>query len=190
MINVGIILGSTRPGRVSEPVGAWVLERAKAFEGWKPEVIDLRDWPLPFFNEKASIMALNGGYSVDLAKAWSKKIAALDAFIIVTPEYNHGYPAVLKNALDYLYPEWNNKAVSFVSYGGVGGARVVEQLRLVVSELQMHDTREAVHIMNVWSALTEQGFKAEEVYEKKLGGLFAQLNWWAKALKTARETVS
>ncbi len=187
MINVGIILGSTRPNRVSEPVGKWVFERAKTVEGWNPELIDLRDWPLPFFNEKATVMALKGDYSVDLAKEWSKKIAGLDAFIVIAPEYNHGYPAVLKNALDYLYAEWNNKPVGFVAYGSVGGARSVEQLRQVAGELQMHDIREAVHLMNVWSALSAEGFKADEMQEKKLAGTLAQLDWWAKALKTARE---
>lgn len=188
MLNVGIIIGSTRPNRISEPVAAWVKERAARMEGWRTELIDLRDWPLPFFQEAGPVMGLKGEYSVDIAKAWSEKIASKDAFIVVSPEYNHSYPAVLKNALDYLYAEWNNKVVAFVSYGGVGGARAVEQLRLVASELQMHDIREALHIMNVWGLVKDGTFNAEEFHEKKTAGMFAQLDWWAKALQSARET--
>jgi NAD(P)H-dependent FMN reductase len=133
-------------------------------------------------------MSLKGEYSIELAKEWSKKIAPMDAFIIVTPEYNHGYPAVLKNALDYLYAEWNEKPVAFVSYGSVGGARVVEQLRLVVAELRMADIRESLHIMRVSSLITDCIFKPEEFHEKKTAAMLAQLDWWAKALKTARES--
>lgn len=187
MLNVGIIIGSTRPNRVSEPVAKWVKEQAASMEGWNAELIDLRDWPLPFYQEVSAVTDLKGEYSVELAKEWSKKITSLDAFVIVTPEYNHGYPAVLKNALDYLYTEWNKKAVAFVSYGGVGGARVVEQLRLVAGALQMHDAREALHIMDVWKLVGNGEFKAEGFHEKKIRGVLSQLDWWGNALKNARE---
>ena len=187
MLNVAVILGSTRPNRASEPIGRWVMEHAAKKEGWNAELVDLRDWPLPFFNEPQPVMALNGEYSVPLAKEWSKKIASMDAFLIVTAEYNHGYPAVLKNALDYLYAEWCNKPVGFVAYGNAGGARSVEQLREVAGELQMHDIREAVHVMAPWFAIKDDVFTQGEVYEKKLGMTLAQLDWWAKTLKAARE---
>ncbi len=187
MINVAVILGSTRPNRLSEPIGKWAEVHAKKVEGWNVELVDLRDWSLPFFQEKASVMQLNGDYSIDLAKEWSKKIAGFDAYIIVTPEYNHGTSAVLKNALDYLYAEWNNKAVAFVGYGSVGGARAVEQLRQTAGELQMADIREAVHVVNPWMLVKEGVFMPEEFHDKKIAILTAQLDWWAKALKKARE---
>lgn len=187
MLNVAVILGSTRPNRVSEPVGRWLLEQASKMEGWKAELVDLRDWPLPFYQEVSSVMQLKGEYSIPLAKEWSKKIASMDAFIVIAPEYNHGYPAVLKNAFDYLYPEWNNKPIAYAGYGSAGGARSIEQLRLVAGELQLHDIREALHIMNVWSLVKDETFHPEEFHEKKMGALLAQLDWWAKALKTARE---
>ncbi len=110
------------------------------------ELIDLRDWPLPFFNEAGSPGMLKGNYTNDLAKRWSAKIAEADAFIVVTPEYNHGYPAVLKNAFDWLYPEWNHKPIGFAGYGNANGARAIEQLRQVVIELQMHPIKNSVHI--------------------------------------------
>ncbi|WKZ29101.1 MAG: NAD(P)H-dependent oxidoreductase [Patescibacteria group bacterium] len=186
MLNVAIILGSTRPNRLSEPIGLWVEAAAKKTEGWNVERVDLRDWPLPFYQEAASVMQLKGEYSIDLAKEWSKKIASFDAYILVTPEYNHGTSAVLKNALDYLYAEWNNKPVAFVGYGSVGGARAVEQLRLVAGELQMADIREAVHVANPWMLVKDGVFAAEEFHGKKLAALIAQLDWWAKALQAAR----
>lgn len=187
MLKIAVILGSTRPDRVSETVGKWVLEGAKQVEGWDAELIDLRDWPLPFYQEIASVKNLKGEYSVELAKVWSKKIATIDAFIIVTPEYNHGYPAVLKNAFDYLYEEWNDKPVAFVAYGSVGGARAVEQLRQVAAELCMADIRESLHIMRVTSLIEDGVFTPEEFHTKKMDVLLPQLDWWAKALKTARD---
>lgn len=186
MLNVAIILGSTRPNRVSEPVGKWALERAKAIEGWNPEIIDLRDWPLPFYQEDKPVMMLQGAYSVDLAKKWAAKIAGMDAFIVVAPEYNYSFPAVLKNAFDYLFTEWNKKPAGFIGYGSVGGTRSVEQLRLVAGGLQMHAVREAVHLMDVWSMLGPDGFKPNEAEGKKMDAMLAQLDWWARALKTAR----
>lgn len=188
MLEIAVIMGSTRPNRMSEAVAKWVHEKAAAMEGWNPELIDLRDWPLPFYQEAAPVMQLKGNYSTPLAKEWSAKIASKDAFIVVAAEYNHGYPAVLKNAFDYLYPEWNGKPIAYVSYGAVGGARAVEQLRLVASELQMADIREALHIMDVWSLVEGGTFRAEEFHEKKFARLASQLDWWAKALKAARAT--
>ncbi len=187
MLHIAILLGSTRPNRVSESVGTWVLGRAKAVEGWNPELIDLRDWPLPFYQEAKPAMQLEGAYSVDLAKAWSKKIAGMDGFIVIAPEYNYSFPAVLKNALDYLFTEWNKKPVGFVAYGAVGGVRSVEQLRLVAAGLQMHPVREAVHLMEVWSALGPDGFKADEAQNRKLDAMLAQLDWWTKTLRAGRE---
>lgn len=189
MVKIQIILGSTRPNRQSEKVGRWVFEQVSKNSEIEVELIDLRDWPLPFYNEISGVMGLKGNFSVDLAKRWGQKISEADGYVIVTPEYNHGYPAVLKNALDYAYFEWNNKPVSFVAYGGlVGGSRSVEQLRLVAIELQMAPIREAVYIPDVWSAFDEKGnLEEEDGYNQKLDVLLKQLIWWAKVLKKARK---
>lgn len=188
-ITVQIILGSTRPKRRSEAVGKWVLEQIQTRPEFAVELIDLRDWPLPFYNEVAGPSSLGGNYSVELAKKWAAKVAEADGYIIITPEYNHGYSAVLKNALDYLYKEWNRKPVAFVSYGGLGaGIRSVEQLRTVAVELQMAPIQSAVHIPFISKALDEQGnFKVSEEWNKRLESLFDELAWWAGALKAARE---
>ena len=192
MLKIKIILGSTRQNRFSDKPGAWILAEAKKKEGVDVELLDLRDYQLPFFNEPMSpAMIKNGEYPNEIARRWADKIREADAFIIVTPEYNHGTSAVLKNALDYVYAEWNNKPVGFVSYGGVSGARAVEQLRLVSIELQMAPIRSAVHIAGgPWNLLDESGKLKDgalDPFQKSADGMINQLLWWAKALKAARE---
>lgn len=187
MVKIYIILGSTRPNRMSEKLAPWVLEVAKKHTEAEFELIDLRDWPLPFYQEVASVDDLTE-YSVPLAKKWSEKIKEGDGFVIVTPEYNHGYTAVLKNALDYLYFEWHRKPVGFVSYGGpVGGSRAVEQLRLVSLELKMVPVSTGVHIARVESALDQNNVPTDPRYGKTLEKLLKDLIWYAKTLKPARE---
>lgn len=191
-MKIQIILGSTRPSRVSEGVGKWIEGELKKREqdkkeGIEIELLDLRDWPLPFYNEPASSASLNGKYSTEIATNWVKKIGEGDAYIIIAPEYNHSFPAVLKNALDYPYYEWNRKPVGFVSYGGVAGARSVEQLRLVTIELQMAPLRHAVYIKDVWSAFDEQNHPKDPKLNETAAGFFDQLMWWANALKNARD---
>lgn len=188
MLNIAVILGSTRPNRVSEPVGRWLLEQASKMEGWKAELVDLRDWPLPFYQEGSSVMALKGAYSIPLAAEWAKKIGSFDAFLVVTPEYNHGTSAVLKNALDYVYFEWNRKPMAFAAYGSAGGARAVEQLRQTCAELGVADISDALHLMRVSTLIRDGVFHPEEFHLKKTAAMLAQLDWWAKALKAARET--
>lgn len=189
MLKIQVILGSTRPERQSEKVGRWVVEQISKNEEIEAELIDLRDWPLPFYNEVSGLLSLQGELSVDIAKKWQQKIKEADGYIIVTPEYNHGYSAVLKNALDYAYFEWNKKPVGFVAYGGpVGGSRAVEQLRLVSIELQMSPIREAIYIPFIWSAFDDkENLKDVERLNKSLDGLLEQLIWWAKVLKAGRE---
>ncbi|HTX19838.1 MAG TPA: NAD(P)H-dependent oxidoreductase, partial [Bacteroidota bacterium] len=109
-------------------------------------MIDLRDWQLPMYDEPISPVSNKGIYTNPIGRKWADKIGEADGYIIVTPEYNHGYPAVLKNAIDWVFQEWRRKPVGFVSYGNLGGARVIEQLRQVVIELQMLPIRNAVHI--------------------------------------------
>jgi NAD(P)H-dependent FMN reductase len=189
-LKIQVILGSTRKGRFSDKPGKWIIEEAQKKEGVEAELVDLRDYPLPFFDEPMGPAGLQGKYSSDIAVQWAKKVAEADAYIIAAPEYNHGYPAVLKNALDYAYNEWNNKPVGFVSWGGVAGARVVEQLREVAIELQMAPIRNAVHIPSFWTLLDEKGNLKEGALDQMKDSsnkMLDQLIWWAKALKNARD---
>lgn len=180
-MNLHIILGSVREGRQGEKVATWLLEQAAATE-WEAELIDLADWPLPFFNEATPPDANDGKYQNELAQEWSAKIAAADAYILVTPEYNHGYPAVLKNALDWLYYEWGGKPVAFASYstGLTGGARAVEQLRQVVLHLQMVPVAQGLQIGKIdqWDPAS-----SAESAQKML----AKLTTWAKMLAPLRK---
>lgn len=189
MIKIQVILGSTRPNRQSEKVGKWVVEQISKNKEIETELIDLRDWSLPFYNEVSGLLSLKTELSVEIAKKWQQKVKEADGYIIVTPEYNHGYSAVLKNALDYAYYEWHNKPIGFVAYGAaVGGARAVEQLRLVAIELRMAPISEAIYIPLIWSAFDEKGnLKDEDSYNKRFDLLIEQLLWWTKALKAARE---
>lgn len=186
MPHILIILGSTRDGRRGEGVARWVAESAKARSDFTWELADIKTFDLPFFErfeEPGEATFQPQGAAVE----WSKKIAAADGFIFVTPEYNHGYPAPLKNAMDHLYREWNKKPAAFVSYGGsAGGARSVEQLRQVVVDLDMVPLNAAIHIVRVRSALNENGEPMETHYAKGLSSLFDKLAWWSEALKAAR----
>src|ERR1700724_2966794 len=166
MARIGIILGSTRPNRNGEQVAKWVLDIASRRDDTEFELIDLRDYPLPHLDE--AMPPSLGQYQNEHTKQWAEKIASFDGFVIVTPEYNHSTSGVLKNAIDYLYAEWNNKAVGFVSYGAVGGARAAEQLRLVVGELQMADVRQQVAL----SLLTEfENFSVFKPSDYNVGAL-------------------
>lgn len=188
-MKVQIIVGSTRQGRFSEKPAAWIYEQAKKRKDWEVELVDLRDYPLPFFEEPVSPSMMDGEYNNPDLQRWSRKVSEADGYIVVTPEYNHGYPAVLKNALDSEYHGWNKKPVGFVSYGNVGGARSVEQLRQVAVELQMAPVRQAIHIqwplyMEVTNA--KGGEQPLDKMENQANVLLDQLDWWGKALKYAR----
>jgi NAD(P)H-dependent FMN reductase len=192
LLHIKIILASTRRGRYGEKPAHWMLGELQKQDGVAAELLDLRDYPLPFFDEPVPPSMIKEPYANPAVQTWTKKIAEADAFIIVTPEYNHGYPAVLKNALDYVYKEWNNKPVGFVGYGSVLGARAIEQLRGVAVELQMAPIRNAVHIP--WavmaSMMNEPTPVKPELFEpmaKAKDGLISQLLWWGKTLKHARE---
>src|SRR4051812_48086226 len=139
---IGVILGTTRPGRFADRPAKWIMELANAHGGAEFELIDLREWPMPFFNEPVPVS--RAPVTDPVAQKWTQKVASLDGFLFVTAEYNHSFPAVLKNALDYVYKEFNRKPAAYIAYGGVGGARAVEQLRLVCVELQMAPLRDAV----------------------------------------------
>ncbi|MCR4275395.1 MAG: NAD(P)H-dependent oxidoreductase [Candidatus Wolfebacteria bacterium] len=189
-LNIKVIAGSTREGRFSDKAAVWIADEIKKQNGISVEVLDLRDYEMPFFNEPVSPSFKQEPFKNEAVTRFTKKIAEGDAFIMITPEYNHGTSGVLKNALDWVYQEWNNKPVAFVSYGGVGGARAVEQLRLNAVELQMAPIRVAVHIPG------EQYFQvlfgkmdAKELFASladQAKAMITQLLWWTRALKNAR----
>lgn len=172
---IQIIIGSTRQNRFGDKPAQWILNKLKNRTDIEVELVDLRDWSLPFFDEAISPLMNGGQYTLELAQKWADKVGEASGYIIVTPEYNHGYPAVLKNALDYVYPEWNNKPVAFVSYGGVGGARVVEQLRQVALGLKMIPIYNAVHIIAFWTLLDQSGNLKTESLEKNADDMIEQL---------------
>lgn len=188
-MKLGIIIGSIRDIRRGGRVAKWLLPQFEQFDDFDIEVLDVKDFPLPFFNESNSPEGLNGEYGNETAQRWSAKVREMDAFIIVTPEYNHGAPASLKNALDWLYHEWVRKPVAFISYSpnAAGGVRSVEQLRQNVIELQMAPLREAIHITYVLDTISEDGELLQGHFNERLVKLMEELAWWSHALKTARE---
>src|SRR4051794_39987048 len=139
MLKIAVIIGSTRPGRVGESVAKWTYELAKKRSDAEFELVDIKDFNLPLLDEP--VPPSMGQYSKPHTKAWAAKIGSFDGYLFVTPEYNHGISGALKNAIDFLFAEWNNKAAGFVSYGSAGGARAVEHLRLVLAEVQVATVR-------------------------------------------------
>jgi NAD(P)H-dependent FMN reductase len=184
VIKVAVILGSTRPGRIGEAVAKWVYEKAKARTDAQFELVDIKDYELPLLDEP--VPPSMGKYSKEHTKHWSAKIAEFDAYVFVTPEYNHGIPGALKNAIDFLYREWNNKAAGFVAYGSAGGVRSVEHLRLVMAEVQVADVRAQVMLSLFTDFENFSQFKPAAMHEKTLNTVFDQVIAWGGALKTLR----
>ena len=184
MLKIGIILGSTRPGRNGEAVAKWVLEQANKRGDAQYELVDVAAFDLPLLNE--AVPPSYGQYEHEHTKAWSAEIAKYDGYVLVTPEYNHAPGAALKNALDYLYSEWNDTAVGFVGYGSAGGVRAVEQLRLVTAELQMAGVRNQVMLSLFTDFDNFSAFKPMAHQEKSLGAMLDQLVRWSTALKPLR----
>lgn len=181
-----VIIGSTRTVRVGDKIAKQFVELAKKYTSMDIELIDLAEVNLPSLDEPKT--PSQGDYQLPHTKAWASKIAEGDAYVIVTPEYNHGYPAPLKNALDYLSAEWHHKPVGFVSYGGVSaGTRAVEQLRLVAVELKLVPIKEAVHL-SLRSIKTAEGAisLADPHVEASVELMMKELVWMATALKNAR----
>jgi NAD(P)H-dependent FMN reductase len=188
---IAIILSTTRAARFGHKAGQWIHDIASKRDDMEVDLIDLRDHPLPFFDE----VATNAWAPTQNPEGvrWQKKIAHYDGYIFVTAEYNHGVPAVLKNALDYAYTEWNRKAAGFFGYGGVGGARAVEQLRLIGVELQMASTRTGVHLAgsDFMAAFREGKPISDFAYLKPTADtMLDELVWWTNALKVAREATA
>jgi len=188
---ISVIVGSTRQGRFSEKPAHWIFQHLKKRSDVEARLLDLRDFPMPFFDQAVSpAMAGRAPYENAVVKQWTAAIGESDGFIFVTPEYNYGPPAVLKNAIDWVYPEWNRKAAAFVSYGGVGGARSVQQLRETAIEIQLAPIRSSVHIPLAILMAHFQGGDVDKglaELEKHAKMMLDDLLWWTMALKTARK---
>lgn len=189
MRQIAVVLGSTRDGRFGERVAAWVMGRVGRRDDAAFDLIDLRDYPLPFFDQPPPART-GRDYPNDHSATLGRRLDRADGFLILTPEYNHGYPAVLKNAMDHTFPEWNRKPVAFAGWGNVGGARAIEQLRLVAVEFEMAPLRHAVHVLpDVMRASREPGVDLLEVFashDDRLTLVLDDLVWWTETLASAR----
>jgi NAD(P)H-dependent FMN reductase len=184
MIRIGIILGSTRPGRRGEQVANWVFDVASKRTDAEFELIDLVDYPLPHLDEP--MPPSMGQYQNQHTKDWAATISRFDGYVFVTPEYNHSTSGVLKNAIDYLYAEWNNKAMGVVSYGVVGGARAAEHLRLIAGELQMADVRTNVTLSMFTDFENFTDLVPAERQVQTLDALLGEVLAWSSALAPLR----
>jgi NAD(P)H-dependent FMN reductase len=185
MLRIAIIIGSTRPGRKGEAVAKWAYEIARKRTDAEFELVDIKEFNLPLLDEAMPPML--GQYAHDHTKTWAAKIASFDGFVFVTPEYNHGTSGALKNAIDFLYNEWVNKAAGFIGYGGTMGARGVENLRLVLAELQVATVRAQVGLSMFTDFENFTVFKPGPAQEKYVHAMLDQVIAWSAALKTLRE---
>ncbi len=185
MLNVALIIGSTRPGRKAEVVARWVHGIASKRSDASFEVVDIAAFNLPLLDE--ALPPSMGQYSRPHTKVWAAKIATFDAFVFVTPEYNHSTSGALKNAIDYLFREWNDKAASFVGYGGMSGVRAVEQLRLIMGELKIADVRAQVGLSLFTDFENFSIFKPAAHQEATVNAMLDDLIPWARALQAMRE---
>jgi NAD(P)H-dependent FMN reductase len=190
MTVISVIVGSTREGRFSEKPAQWIFQHLRKREGIDARLLDLREFPMPFFDQPAPpAMPGRPPYKNEVVQRWTAAIARSDGFIFVTPEYNYGTSAVLKNAIDWVYPEWNRKAAGFVSYGSAMGARAVQQLRETLIEVQAASVRPSVHIpvATLWAHFTGGDVEAGLAeLEAPAGAMIDDLLWWTGALKAAR----
>jgi NAD(P)H-dependent FMN reductase len=188
MLKIAIVVGSTRPGRKAEAVARWVHAIAAKRNDAQYELVDVAEFGLPLLDEP--VPPSMNKYSKPHTQAWSARIAPFDGFVFVTPEYNHGTSGALKNAIDYLYVEWNNKAAGFVAYGSAGGTRAVEQLRLVMAELQVADVRAQVGLSLFTDFENFSTFKPAAHHTQALATLLDQLVAWSGAMRALRTQAS
>jgi NAD(P)H-dependent FMN reductase len=186
---ISVIVGSVRRNRFADQPAAWIHDHLARRGDVEAELLDLADYPMPFYEEPISPARKQAPYAHAVVEAWTARIGAADGFVIVTPEYNHSFPAVVKNALDYVYREWSRKPVAFIGYGALGGVRAVEQLRLVAIELQMAPIRAALHLPSE----VMMAHRQDEAVAPKLAALdgaaramLDDLLWWTNALRAAR----
>ncbi len=184
MVKIAVIIGSTRPGRKAETVAKWVHGLAAKRGDAQFELVDIKDFGLPLLDEAAPPSL--GKYSQPHTKAWAAKIDSFDGFVFVTPEYNHSTSGALKNAIDYLYKEWNNKAAGFVGYGSAGGARAIEHLRLIMAEVQVATVRNQVMLSLFTDFENLSSFRPAALHEAAVKNMLDQLVAWAGALRSVR----
>lgn len=184
MLKLAIIIGSTRPGRVGEAVAQWVYKLAKDRGDAQYELVDIKDFDLPLLDEP--VPPSQGKYSKEHTKKWAAKIASFDGYVFVTPEYNHGPSGALKNAIDFIYAEWNNKAAGFVGYGSAGGVRAVEHMRLVMAEVQVATVRNQIALSLFTDFENFTTFKPASFHKESVGNMLDQLTAWSGAMKTLR----
>jgi len=192
MTNISVIVGSTRQGRFSEKPAQWIFEHLGKRKEIETRLLDLRDFPMPFFDQAVPpSMPGRPPYPNEVVQKWTAQIGASDGFVFVTPEYNYGTSAVLKNAIDWVYPEWNRKAAAFVSYGSAMGARAVQQLRETAIEVQMAPIRSSVPlpVATLWAHFQGGDVnKGLAEMDQQAAAMIDDLLWWTSALKTARQS--
>ena len=189
MVKIAVILGSVREGRFGDKPARWIFDELKKRTDVEATFLDVKDFNLPLFDSPVSPAWVNE--PLPAAAKWAEAIAAQDGFIVVAPEYNRGPGAAMKNAFDWVYPEWNRKAIGFVGYGSTGGARAIEQMRNIAVELQMAPVRHGVHIM--WPLMAPLMQEKAPLDPAKFADvqqaaetMIDDVVWWAKALKAAR----
>lgn len=186
-LRIGVILASVRQGRRGEAFARWIQDLLSQREGVRAELLDLREHNLPPYAHAQMPRLVETQYADETARRWSETIHGLDGFVFVTPEYNHGYPGQLKNAIDHVQLGWWYKAAAFVTYGGsAGGARAAEQLRSVAVEVRMVPVRTEVNIRLIGLLADEAGRPTDPYYARQSGGLVDQLLWWARVAKQGR----
>jgi NAD(P)H-dependent FMN reductase len=183
-MKIAIVTGSTRPGRINIAVARWVLEIAARRRDADYELVDIEDYELPLLDEP--VPPALGRYSRPHTKRWAARIGAFDGYVFVTPEYNHGVPGALKNAIDYLFAEWNHKAAGFVGYGGAGGTRAVEQLRLVMGNLLIADVTAQVALSLFTDFEDFSVLRPDPRHEAEVNVMLDQVIAWARALRSVR----
>lgn len=191
MLNIAVILGSTRQGRFGEKPARWIFGELEKRKGVKATFLDLRDFPMPFFDQPVSPGWITEPYKNEAVARFTQAIGAEDGFIIVAPEYNRSASGVMKNAFDWVYKEWVRKPVSFVGYGNAGGARAVEHMRLMAIELQMAPSRFAVHLPgDLYLSMMKDPAPVDPArfapVQKAADAMIDDLLWWARGLKDAR----
>lgn len=187
-LKIKVILGSIREGRLGEKVARNAMDILSESNEAQFELLDLKEYPMPLFNLPMSPAQIKEPYTDPILAKWQEKIGEADGYIFITAEYNRGIPSSLKNAIDYLYNEWNRKPMAVISYGNIaGGTRAAEQLRTMSIELQMAPIRYGVHIPFIWEKIDEHGKVTDSHFISALNEQAEQLIWWTRALKTERE---
>lgn len=184
MTRIAIIVGSTRPGRIGRNVVDWVHQIASKRADSQYEIVDLAEYDLPLYDEE--IPAAVGQYARAHTKRWAETVGSFDGFVVVTPEYNHAPSAAVKNAFDFVYAEWRDKAIGFASYGGAGGVRAVEQLRLVAVEVGLAPVSAQLALLIPADFPKYPEFAPQPSREDELARVLDQVESWSKALATLR----